>query len=327
MKKNFIDKMKIYSQKAYHVINKKLDLNDLSFDHVCYQTKSAKDYINILNILSKDIIIIKEISHSGRRITIAKLRGPFNVNSLLIDKIEISEPKPKRAVTKSNFDHFAFKVNNNFDEYINNIKTKDNIKIIEEKQIFKDKIAKFKEDNIEIELRNNKIGEENELNQKRINIEVTDDNNIEKIKMNLKNETENKLRALADYQNLTKRTEEEKNRYKLLANAVILNKIIDIIEDFERALKNTKIDEKDLLGLRLILKKLKDILYDSNLDEIRIRIGDKIDPRYCEAIGIVAINNKDEDNTIKEIIQKGYKLKEEEIVVRHAKVIVGKSNS
>ena len=81
------------------------------------QVEYSKDYQKTLKSINIYIDVISEIPHAGSRITVALLKDPFIVNGLEIYKLEISEPKPKRIVTEKDFDHMAFVVKDNFENW------------------------------------------------------------------------------------------------------------------------------------------------------------------------------------------------------------------
>jgi len=326
MREKFFNDLQGFAQKAIKVVKKNLDLADLGFDHICYQTLSSSDYKETLKALKKEISIIKEIPHSGRRIAVARLKNQINVDGVIIDKIEISEPKPKRTVKKAHFDHFALFVKGDFKSFINSLKHR-KIKIFEEKQIGDDKIAKFKDNGIEIEIRNNKLAENGHTKQKKVKKASKENkykDGVNNLLKELEDEKESKLRALADYQNLLKRLDEDRKNMKMLANADILNALLDILEDLDRVINNLKIDESEQVGIRLVRDKIRKLIDSNGLVEIEIHEGDMLDANKCEAVGVVAVKEKRENNMIKQVVQKGYKMEESDNIVRPVKVIVGK---
>lgn len=352
MKAEFFDKLKDYSQKAIKVTKKYFNLDDLNFDHICYQTVSKDDYRAALKQLEEDIEIIAEIPHAGRMLTIAKLKNKIVVDGVDIDRIEISEPKPKRIVKSRSFDHFSFFVKGDFEHAIEKLREQ-GVKISEMKQIGSHKFIKFIGANVEIELRNKRLGDDidgslldkdlhgsrqdlghlDDLKKEKGSLLTKDENNgVElkddflKLKRQFEEEREGRLRALADYQNLKKRVEEEQKNFISITNAVILGELLDILDDLDRAIKNMKVEEKEQVGIRIVRDKLKKIIDTNGLVEIKYKVGDTLDPDFCEAVGIVAVEDKETDNTIREIVQKGYKVKDGDRVVRPLRVIVGKKS-
>ena len=124
-------------------------------------------------------------------------------------------------------------------------------------------------------------------------------------------ELENQLkRALADYANLQKRIEDEKKTLIGFANAVLLAKFLDVLDNLEAAQKNIGSE-----GLDLVVKKFKDVLASEGVKEIPAE-GD-FNPHLHEGIATV---EGEKDDQIAEVLQKGYFLGER--VLRPARVKV-----
>ena len=130
------------------------------------------------------------------------------------------------------------------------------------------------------------------------------ENKVEELAAQLK-------RALADYDNLKKRTEEEKQAVVKFANTILIVKFLEILDNLETAQKNLG-DQ----GLGLIVKKFKDVLASENIKEIDTR-GKKFDPNLHEA---VATADGEAEDQIAEVLQKGYSLDDK--VLRPARVKV-----
>ena len=119
-------------------------------------------------------------------------------------------------------------------------------------------------------------------------------------------------RAVADYHNLEKRVREEKTEFVKFANAGLLDKLLEVLDDLERAevhLKNK--------GLSLILSQFRSVLNTEGIREIKA-LKTKFDPETMDCVEMV-IGPK---NRVMEIVGKGYFLNNK--VLRPAKVKVGK---
>ena len=136
-----------------------------------------------------------------------------------------------------------------------------------------------------------------------------------KKKINLQeqlNDLENKWkRALADYANLEKRIDNEKQSFVKYSNLKLLEKLLPILDDLEAAENHLK-DQ----GLKIILNKLKEILKSEGVEEIKTH-GEEFNPELMEAIEII----EGPKNKVMEVSRKGYLL--EGKVLRIAKVKVG----
>jgi molecular chaperone GrpE len=95
--------------------------------------------------------------------------------------------------------------------------------------------------------------------------------------------------------------------------------LLEILDNFERALKHMEALEgcKDaLIGVEMIYKQLLKVFEKHGITPIEV---EKFDHALCEAVGTVPTDEV-EENTILEVVQRGYKLHDR--VLRPAKVIV-----
>lgn len=120
-------------------------------------------------------------------------------------------------------------------------------------------------------------------------------------------------RALADYDNLKKRNQEEKQAVVKLANTVLLVKFLEILDNLEAAQKNLN-DQ----GLELVIKKFHDTLTAENVTEIEAE-GKDFDPNLHEAISVI---EGTDDGKVVQVLQKGYEI--DGRVLRPARVQVSK---
>ena len=124
---------------------------------------------------------------------------------------------------------------------------------------------------------------------------------------------ENQLkRALADYQNLLKRTAVEKQEYIKFANVSLLEKLLSIIDNLEIADKHLKD-----AGLKIVLRQFQSFLETEGVGEIKV-LRTLFNPLTMDCTEIVA---GPKDKVIK-IVKKGYTLHDR--VLRPVKVKVGK---
>ena len=124
------------------------------------------------------------------------------------------------------------------------------------------------------------------------------------------------VRVLADYDNLQKRVEKDKDQYKDLALVKIVVRllpVIDMLEDSQNHLKDS--------GLAIALKELYEMLSEEGVEKISITKGTLFDEEIHEAVEVVGRNKKSVP-TIDEEVLSGWKLRN--ILVRPAKVKVRK---
>ncbi|OGG07349.1 nucleotide exchange factor GrpE [Candidatus Gottesmanbacteria bacterium RIFCSPHIGHO2_01_FULL_42_12] len=139
-------------------------------------------------------------------------------------------------------------------------------------------------------------------------------NNHDEEENNETQEFRNKyLRALADYQNLEKQTQNWREEFVKFANQGLISQLLEVLDDLEKAQDHLK-DE----GLQIVLDKLIKILKNNGIEELEV-LGQEYNPEFAEVIGMEPGGN---DNIIVKVLQKGYKLNSN--VLRVAKVIVSK---
>lgn len=128
------------------------------------------------------------------------------------------------------------------------------------------------------------------------------------------------LRLAADFQNYKRRTEKEKSDIYAYANEKIALDLLDVIDNFERALVHQKDckDEKMKEGMDMIFKQLKGVLEKNKVEEIA-SLGEDFDPNYHNAV-MTDASGEYESGKISAVLQKGYKLNNK--VIRAAMVKV-----
>jgi molecular chaperone GrpE len=117
-------------------------------------------------------------------------------------------------------------------------------------------------------------------------------------------------RAAADFSNYKRRTEEDRRAADLFANAVLLNRLLAVIDDFDRALDTVPEDVHEgwLDGIRLVERKLRGLLEAEGVTPIEA-IGQPFDPNLHEAV-VHEETAEAPDNTVIGEVQKGYLLHE-----------------
>ena len=140
-----------------------------------------------------------------------------------------------------------------------------------------------------------------------------------KDKVDSKDELENfknqLARALADYDNLKKRVEKEKEEYRKFANLILITKLLpvfDMLEDAQKHLNDS--------GLAITMKEFAEVLEEEGVQRINAKEGEQFDENLHEAVEVVK-GSKKEDGKIVEEIMSGWKY-EEGRAIRPAKVKV-----
>lgn len=118
------------------------------------------------------------------------------------------------------------------------------------------------------------------------------------------------LRSLADLENYRKRTEKEKAEAISYANESLIEEVLPIVDNFERALAHAN-GEESLdslrLGVKLTIEQMCGALRKFGLQEIKAA-GEKFDPAVHHAISEEETTEAEPGTVVKEF-QKGYYLK------------------
>ena len=120
------------------------------------------------------------------------------------------------------------------------------------------------------------------------------------------------LRILADYQNLERRTKEEKELIRAFSSELTIKQLLPAFDGLERAAEHIKDN-----GLRLSLKEFYTILESIGVKKIKT-VGEVFDPYKMECVDVA----EGEDGVVLEELAPGYVLHDK--VLRVAKVTVGK---
>ena len=128
------------------------------------------------------------------------------------------------------------------------------------------------------------------------------------------------LRLTAEFENYKKRTRREFDDFRRYAAGNVIQELLPILDNFERALLGAPEGADDGLreGIEIIHKQLREALAKSGLLPMEA-VGREFDPNLHEALMPVQ-SDEHEEGTVVEEFQKGYTLFDK--VIRHAKVSV-----
>ena len=113
------------------------------------------------------------------------------------------------------------------------------------------------------------------------------------------------LRLLAEFQNYKKRTEKEKTDLYSYANEKIMTELIEVLDNFERALDQEP-GEGFKEGMELIFTQLSTCLTKAGLAEITA-LGEDFDPNVHNAV-MAEETEEYESGKVSGVMQKGYTL-------------------
>ena len=155
-------------------------------------------------------------------------------------------------------------------------------------------------------------------------VEETSEDKIKKLEAELQEWKNSYTRKLAEFQNFTKRKENEVAEMRKYASEGIILKVLENIDNLERA-ENASTETKNfdalVEGVNMILRNLKYMLSEEGIEEIEAAEGVQFNPYEHQAMMTEAKDELDND-IIVQVFQKGYKLKGK--VIRPAMVTVNK---
>ena len=114
------------------------------------------------------------------------------------------------------------------------------------------------------------------------------------------------MRLMADFQNYKRRTEKEKQDIYSYANEKMILPVLEVLDNFERALNQGTTDEKFQDGMEMIFNQLNAALGKAGLKEIEA-LGEEFDPNFHSAV-IMEDTEEYESGKVSNVIQKGYTL-------------------
>lgn len=144
----------------------------------------------------------------------------------------------------------------------------------------------------------------------------------EKLQEDLAAEKDKFLRLFAEFENYKKRTSKERIELFKTAGQEVLQAMLPVLDDFDRAWTQISKSEDEALvkGVELIHEKLKTTLISKGLEEVEIKQGDAFNADFAEAITQIPAGD-DLKGKVVDIVEKGYKLGDK--IIRFPKVVIG----
>ncbi len=149
------------------------------------------------------------------------------------------------------------------------------------------------------------------------------ENQLNELKIEIEKEKEKYLRLFAEFENYKKRTAKERIDLFKTANQEVIQALIPVLDDFNRANQQMKkekgtIDQK---GIFLVYNKFFEVLKTNGLTQTEVKIGDIFDADLHEAITQISAPEEDDKGKIIDIVEVGYQLGDR--IIRYPKVVVG----
>lgn len=209
-------------------------------------------------------------------------------------------------------------IGNTFDNYKNKIMFKN---------IFNNK-SKMNTENITNEELADKIAPETTQPENEVDTNETSETVVElsleeQLTNDLAAEKDKHLRLFAEFENYKRRTAKERLDLFKTANQEVLQALLPVLDDFDRAMVEIKKTDDTVLttGVSLIQEKLKATLISKGLEEVEVKTGDLFDADFAEAITQIPAPSPNLKGKIVDVIEKGYKLGDK--IIRFPKVVIG----
>jgi molecular chaperone GrpE len=115
-------------------------------------------------------------------------------------------------------------------------------------------------------------------------------------------------RSAADFSNFRRRTDEERAAAGQFSNALLIGKLLAVLDDFDRALESVPADAHDswIEGVQLVERKLRGVLESEGVTAIPA-VGEPFDPNLHEAVAHEETADHPDNHVIGEV-QRGYRL-------------------
>ncbi|MBC7451895.1 MAG: nucleotide exchange factor GrpE [Cytophagales bacterium] len=146
---------------------------------------------------------------------------------------------------------------------------------------------------------------------------------LDKVKADAAEWKEKYVRLYAEFDNYKRRTSKERIDLLTTANEGLMNSLVPIIDDFDRALKNIPATEETKLlreGVELIHTKFNKTLEQKGLKPMNAK-GEVFNSDLHEAITQIPAPTEDLKGKVVDEVEKGYYLGDK--VIRYAKVVIG----
>ena len=145
----------------------------------------------------------------------------------------------------------------------------------------------------------------------------------EQLQLDLAAEKDKYLRLFAEFENYKRRTSKERIDLFKTANQEVLQAMLPVMDDFDRAMTEIKKTDDNVLivGVELIQEKFRSTLVSKGLEEVEIKAGDVFNADFAEAITQIPAPSNDLKGKIVDVIEKGYKLGDK--IIRFPKVVIG----
>ena len=148
--------------------------------------------------------------------------------------------------------------------------------------------------------------------------EETPAEEVNEFEQKFKDVNDKYLRTLAEYDNYRKRTIKEKESIYPEAKAVVVEKFLPIMDNFQRAIDSAENKDAFYEGVVMLKKQMDEVFTTLGVEEIKA-VGEEFNPELHNAVMHVE-DEETGENVIVEEFQKGYRIGDR--VIRHSMVKV-----
>lgn len=147
---------------------------------------------------------------------------------------------------------------------------------------------------------------------------------IEQLEADLSESKDKYLRLYAEFDNYKKRTIKEKLEMMKSASQDVVEALLPVLDDFDRAKKSADDDESSEQfseGVTLVYNKLYSTLKSKGLEKME-STNEVFDPELHEAVTEIPAPAEELKGKVIDTVEQGYYLNDK--IIRYAKVVVGK---
>ncbi len=147
---------------------------------------------------------------------------------------------------------------------------------------------------------------------------IADNSRVQELEQQLEESRNKYLYLYSDFENLKRHAARERIDLIQTAGRDILTALLPILDDFDRAARNSALTE----GTVLIHNKLINIVKSKGLTQLETKPGDTFNADWHEAVAEIPAASEDLKGKIVDILEQGYSLGER--IIRFTKVVVGR---
>ena len=165
--------------------------------------------------------------------------------------------------------------------------------------------------------------DENISGSSHLNEPLTEENEVEQLKMKIEELNDKYLRQAAEFDNFKRRNAKERIELIQTAGKEVIMDLLEVLDDAERAEKQMEVTDEIIQvkeGIKLVFNKFKSKLQSKGLKPMDA-VNKEFNPDLHEAITEVD-GGEDMKGKVVAEIEKGYYLNDK--IIRFAKVVVGK---